>query len=36
MLNAFDLLDKDGDGFIEESELAEILGLNSEAGHKVF
>jgi Ca2+-binding EF-hand superfamily protein len=26
LMTAFDMLDKDGDGYIEESELAEILG----------
>jgi calcium-dependent protein kinase len=25
--NAFEMLDKDGNGFIEEKELAEIIGL---------
>jgi Ca2+-binding EF-hand superfamily protein len=29
-MNAFDILDKDGDGYIDEEELASIMGYTNE------
>jgi Ca2+-binding EF-hand superfamily protein len=29
-MNAFELLDKDGDGFIDEEELAGIMGYQND------
>ena len=34
-MSAFDILDKDGDGYIDEDELAQIMGFNNESGHSV-